>query len=157
MDKKTLKSYMEATYLRCYRVLRDREQALDATQEVMLKFYQKSSERELEQPLHYLYRSATNHCIDIMRRNDRLMPIENEALNRLLESHATRPDTRHKLLVDRLVKQFGEDDIKLFLHRHIEQMTYQEIASLYEMTDRGMKKKLDRIESQIRSYLGDQD
>lgn len=54
----------------CQRYLRDREEALDAAQEVFIKAYQKAGKLERKGELYtWLYRVATNHCLNKLRRH----------------------------------------------------------------------------------------
>lgn len=54
----------------CQRYLRDREEALDAAQEVFIKAYQKAGKLDRKGELYtWLYRVATNHCLNKLRRH----------------------------------------------------------------------------------------
>ena len=53
----------------CQRILHDREEALDAAQEVFIKAYRKAGKLERKGELFtWLYRVATNHCLNKLRR-----------------------------------------------------------------------------------------
>ena len=62
----------------CQRILLDREDALDATQEVFIKLFRKAGKLERRGELFtWLYRVATNHCLNRIRRRRivRFLPI----------------------------------------------------------------------------------
>lgn len=62
----------------CQRILHDREEALDAAQEVFIKTYRKAGKLEPKGELFtWLYRVASNHCLNKLRRRRiiRFLPI----------------------------------------------------------------------------------
>lgn len=69
----------------CERLLQDREAALDATQEVFLKAFRKAGSLEPRGELYtWLYRVATNHCLNRLRRRRivRFLPLFGESEER---------------------------------------------------------------------------
>ena len=150
MERDELKRHMEVVYNRCCAILKDPDQAWDALQDVFESFYEASKKREIRQPLFYLYRSSTNHCFNMLRRQKKLLPLLTEHLEGDLGGHHT---AENRLMIDALVQQFGEDTIQLFIYRHVDQMTYDEIADLVGLSDRGVKKKLARLDEKIRQQF----
>ncbi|MEM1247953.1 MAG: sigma-70 family RNA polymerase sigma factor [Acidobacteriota bacterium] len=64
-----LARHQERLYALCFRLLQDRGEAEDAAQEVFLKLYRKASTFEPRGQLFtLLYRMATNHCLNRLRR-----------------------------------------------------------------------------------------
>jgi RNA polymerase sigma-70 factor (ECF subfamily) len=60
--------YGPAVYRRCLRLLRDREAARDATQEVFMRLVKDMARLEdRENVLPWIYRVATNHCLNLLR------------------------------------------------------------------------------------------
>ena len=62
------REYGPAVYRRCLRLLRDSEAARDATQEVFVKLLrdiEKLAARDTALP--WIYRVATNHCLNLRR------------------------------------------------------------------------------------------
>lgn len=75
----------------CYRILNDREEALDAAQEVFIKTYRKAGSLEQRGELFtWMYRVATNHCLNRLRRRKivRFVPLIPEGSD---ESAVTEP------------------------------------------------------------------
>jgi len=151
MEAARLKKHMAVLYHRCLRILQDPDLAWDVVQETVTRYYEQLPTKEIQQPFSYLYSISTHHCVDLLRQRGRMLPMEPRMLQEMwgVESHRAEG----ALIVDKLVRRFGEELIQLVIYRHVDQMTYQEIADLVGKSDRGIKKKLDRIESQIRLYL----
>lgn len=142
--------HCESVFHRCYRILRDRELAYDATQETLTRFMEMCQKKTLHKPLNYLYRMSTNCCLDVLAHYKKHIPLESS-----LEygAHLVTPSVESKLLLEQLFSEFGREQIDLLIYRYIDRMTYQEIAELYGKSDRGIKKRMDKLEQQIHRYL----
>ncbi|TNE51467.1 MAG: sigma-70 family RNA polymerase sigma factor [Deltaproteobacteria bacterium] len=151
MDSNLLKDYMKVIYNRCYRLLRDKDLAWDAMQEVLARYYERASKETIQKPLNYLYRISTTHCLHTLKQKDRSLPLEPEQHEKITEPTQHRGE--NKLLLSKLQERFDDDEIQMLLYRHVDQMNYQEIAEIIQMSDRGVKKKLDRLEETVRKYL----
>ncbi len=151
MDPSLLKDYMKVIYNRCYRLLRDKDLAWDAMQEVLARYYERASKETIQKPLNYLYRISTTHCLHTLKQKDRSLPLEPEQHEKNAEPTQHRGE--NKLLLSKLQERFDDDEIQMLLYRHVDQMNYQEIAEIIQMSDRGVKKKLDRLEESVRKYL----
>lgn len=150
-EKDSFRRYLESLYFRCYQLLSDHQLAQDAVQDVMLKFHEISATKDIENPNAYLYRMGTNHCLNLMKSNKRWLPLSQEHLESLNDHAYT--DIEGKLKIDRLIKRFGQEAVQMLVYRHVDQMTYEEIGEVCGMSDRGVKKKLERLEEQFRKYL----
>lgn len=151
LDAETLQKMMGLIYSRCRRLLSDPEQAWDATQEVFTRFYEARGRQVVKEPMRFLYRSSTNYCIDLLRVRGRTLPIDDHALEQLVGGPGHRGEGR--VIVQKLIARFGREAVEMMTCRYVDQMTYQEIADIYDLSDRGVQKKLERIEEMMRKYL----
>ena len=55
--------------------------------------------------------------------------------------------------VKELLHEFGEEATMLLIFRHLDQMTLQELSVIYGITDRGVKKRLDKLEDKVRKHF----
>lgn len=55
--------------------------------------------------------------------------------------------------VRELLEEFGEEATLLLVFRYLDQMTLQELGEMYGITDRGVKKRLDKLESRVRQHF----
>lgn len=145
-----LQAYMEAVYNRCFRILRDGDLAWDALQDVFEVYYQACQEKEIHQPMAYLYRMSTNRCLNMLRQSKRTLPLFDDWQGESMDGSRLAED---RLMVDALTQTFGQDVVDLLVYRYVDQMTYGEIAMVVGLSDRGVKKKLDRLESQVREHF----
>lgn len=151
MDAKDLQKLMEVIFSRCRRLLGQHDLAWDAVQEVFTRFYEVAPQQAIKDPLRFLYRSSTNYCIDLMRTKDRLLPLEHTLVEECWGS--TSQQAEDALLIRKLLRRFGQEAVEMMTYRYVDQMTYKEIGHIYNKSDRGIKKKIERLESQMRKYL----
>jgi len=65
-----VESHQDRLLRLCERLLGDAEEARDAVQDIFLKVYRKAGEvRPQGQVYTWLYRVASNHCLDYLRKN----------------------------------------------------------------------------------------
>jgi len=146
-----LLEHCESVFHRCYRLLRDKELAYEATQETLTRYFEASKRREIAQPLHYLYRISTNCCLDLLCHYERTLSMEPEEM--AVFEKVTGGAVESQLIVHKLLEQFGQESVDLLLYRYVDRMTYIEIGQLLGISDRGVKKRMDKLEKSIRRYL----
>lgn len=154
-----VEAQVEVLYHRCYRILQDKEQAWDALQEVITRFIEMASHQTIHKPEHYLFRISTTHCLELLRQQKRTFPLQEFHQNapaplvEAVRNHDGKAQIEGKLVVEKLLARFGEEAVRLLLHRHVDQMTYKEIAALLDLTPPGAKYRLERLEEQVLHYL----
>ena len=154
MDNTFLKEHYETLYHRCYRLLGDKTLAYDAMQEVFTRFFERLEKRDLEKPLQYLYRISTNLCLDLLRYNQRTLPVEPSQIQNFAKTDTEANDNR--LIVQKLVEHFGDEEVKLLVYRYVDRMTYAELGEFYGKSDRGIKKRVDKLQKNFHRYLSKQ-
>lgn len=151
MEESNLRPYLEVVYLRCMQLLQNQDKARDALQEVFARFLESKKKREISNPIGYLYKTSTNYCLSVLKKEKRFLPMTQELLEYLGEK--THNPAEARLNVEKIIKEFGEEQLQLMVYRHIDQMTYQEIAELYGLSDRGIKKRLDQLEKKVKKHF----
>jgi len=135
-----------AVYRRCMRLLRDREAARDATQEVFVKLLRDGSLLgEGEQALRWIYRVATYHCLNVrrdrLRRERRLERVAGEA--ETAAPAASAPGERH--LAEQLLSQFDPVTQAVALGMLVDGMEGDELAGALGISRRTVHRKLSRF------------
>jgi RNA polymerase sigma-70 factor (ECF subfamily) len=148
IEREQLSLYLEVIFLRCLRILRDDDLAQDALQEVFASFYEQAKEKTIEKPLHYLYRSSTNHCLNLLRRHRRMLLWQGEGSEIAIES-----SVESGILVEEMTQALGEEAMRLMIYRYVDQMTYEEIGEIFLCSDRAIKKRLDRLQAKAQEYM----
>jgi RNA polymerase sigma-70 factor, ECF subfamily len=148
------REYGPAVYRRCLRLLRDREAAHDATQEVFVKLIGNMQRLEGRgEVLPWIYRVATNHCLNVRRNAGRHAESE---LTPDLASGSTPsaeafPDRR---LAQELLSRFDEGTQAVAVGILVDGMERDEVAGALGISRRTVSRRLARFLSSTRKLLG---
>jgi RNA polymerase sigma-70 factor, ECF subfamily len=139
-----------AIYRRCLRLLRDTEAARDATQEVFRRAL--SSPEKLADPdtaLPFIYRVATNHCLNERRNAGRRGETELDDLD-VASEHPQFPQRR---LVQRVLARFDVKTQSIAVGVLVDGMEHEEVASALGISRKTVSRKLARFLDHARKYL----
>lgn len=147
------KEYGPAVYRRCYGLLRDREAAQDATQEVFRKLLR--DERRLagrDDVLPWIWRVATNHCLN-QRRNARRHGEEELPMD-LPVSDSLDPDqVPSRQLAQQVLSRFDAETQAVAVGVLVDGMEHQEVADALGISRRTVLRKLDRFLENARKFV----
>jgi RNA polymerase sigma-70 factor (ECF subfamily) len=147
------RTYGPAVYRRCLRLLRDPEAAQDATQEVFVKLLRNEEAlRDAEHAVPWIYRVATNHCLNLRRnrrrRGEEELPPELE-LSSAVEGAS--PQDRH--LAQQVLDQFDEQTQAVAVAVYVDGMEHEEVAGALGISRRTVSRKLERFLGKARSFV----
>lgn len=145
-------------YRRTFRILRSREDAEEATQDVFLALFRNLSRFRPEKPfVHWLGIITLNACRMVLRKRAQERR-RRDALQEEQEVPAERPSEQgDPLMRDLLRDALDELDpgtrIPLLLH-HVEGLTYGEIAEQMELGESAIKMRISRGAAKLRDRIG---
>jgi RNA polymerase sigma-70 factor (ECF subfamily) len=145
--------YGPAVYRRCFTLLRDREAARDATQEVFGKLL-RDQERLAgrDDVLPWIWRVATNHCLNV-RRNARRHG-EQEMPDELPVNDSVGTDqVPERQLAQRVLSRFDAETQAVAVGVLVDGMEHQEVADVLGISRRTVLRKLDRFLVNARKYV----
>jgi RNA polymerase sigma-70 factor (ECF subfamily) len=140
-------------YRRCLVLLRDSEAARDATQEIFRKLLhdaEKLAARDTVLP--WIYRVATNHCLN-ERRNKRRRGEEELGLDLPLSEEAPRDLLPERQLAQRVLSRFDAETQAVAVGVLVDGMEHEEVAAALGISRRTVSRKLDRFVENARKYL----
>ncbi|MBI3554439.1 MAG: sigma-70 family RNA polymerase sigma factor [Elusimicrobia bacterium] len=154
----------------CASMLGDRTSAEDAAQEIFLKAYQSLGKFGGKSAFStWLYRVASNHCLDILRKASRRRA---ESLDAVLEEEGGRlerllraPDEERRAedadLVERVLATLPPDYRLILTLREVQGLSYEEIMEAMDCSLDSVKARLRRaresLEDSLRHFLGPDD
>jgi len=147
------REYGPAVYRRCLRLLRDREAARDATQEVFVRLVRDMNKLETrDQVLPWIYRVATNHCLNLRRNAARR---GEDALSPDLELFSPQPadSLSDRTLAQRILSRFDPATQAVAVGVFVDGMEHEEVAEALGISRRTVSRKLDRFLVNARKYL----
>jgi len=144
-----------AVYRRCLRLLKDREAARDATQEVFVKLLRDIDRLgERENALPWIYRVATNHCLNLRRnagrRGEEPMPELEMAETEYGGGVDAVPDRQ---IAQQVLSRFDEKTQAIAVGVFVDGMEHEEVAQVLGISRRTVSRKLDRFLANARKYL----
>lgn len=166
-DREALAPLMERHHRRLYRIalgyLRDPDLALDAVQETFVKAYQNATRWDGASEVGpWLTRIAVNHSIDRYRRGRRRMKTEEPLAEGDHDQRITAedPSPERRVLGRELGERIGEalrslpeKQRAVFVLRHYEEMSLEEISESLGLNLGTVKSSLHRAIRQLRSRL----
>lgn len=163
-----VKQHQDRVYDFCMRMLADREEAFDVTQEIFVSIHQ-----HLEQFRHdaklstWIFRISRNHCLNRIKylkrrgrgRSDEYGETSEQAINESVGA-PVMPDesleqSRTRALVHRAIARLDEDQRVLVVLRDIEGLAYDEIVEITELPEGTVKSRLHRAREKLALILGE--
>src|SRR5687767_1599382 len=100
------------------------------------------------EPATWIYRIATNHCLNRLRRRrtEARVVAELAEVHRLLTPYADDPSLafdRRRLLIA-LLAELNERDLQVLLYCHYDGMKQREVADLLGISERAVRKRLTK-------------
>ncbi len=136
--------YGPALLRKCERILGNKDDAEDVVQTLFVELLKKRIE---ETTLPYLYRAATNRCLNIIRdKKKRQQLLERYDLS-LCPVPRTPLDTRvvDLDLLTRLVAGLDKKSSEILVFRYLDDMTQEEVAAITGLSRKTIGKKLRKI------------
>jgi RNA polymerase sigma-70 factor (ECF subfamily) len=146
--------YGPAVYRRCLKLLRDREAARDATQEVFVKLVRDISrcDDDPATALSWMYRVATNHCLNQLRDGRRH---GEQALGEWeVANPAAEPSYPDRHLAGAVLAQFDEGTRAVALGVLVDGMGHEELAGALGVSRKTVERRLTRFLERARKLVG---
>lgn len=163
-----LARYRGPIYNLCYRMSRNPEDARDLAQEVFIKVFRLLDRFDEEYAFSsWLFRIASNHCIDHLRRNrmrflslDGVAGPDGEEFEVQLPDEGPGPDTvleRSEAVarLEEVIADLPPHYKAITLLRHQQQLSYEEIAEVLQLPLGTVKARIHRARAQIQQMLAD--
>jgi RNA polymerase sigma-70 factor, ECF subfamily len=143
--------HYEAVFRAALRVTGNPADAEDVLQTVFLRVMaQGGPVQDVAQPAAYFRRAAVNAAVDVLRRRE----LRAESAYDTEAPHAAVPAPG--LLKERLRRALGmldRDDASLFLLRHVEGLSIEELAAMFRLEKNNVSVRLHRIRHRLQAEL----
>lgn len=150
--------YQERVYGTALRMMSNKEDALDLTQEIFLKAYQNIHKFKSTSAFStWLYRLSVNLCIDELRKRKRLantVPLEeavSQADANTPEDYAISKDRERQ--VWEALNSLKEKERAIIILRDMEGLSYKEIAEVFKCSLGRVKSRLHEARQSLKAIL----
>lgn len=138
------------------RLLVSTEEAEDATQEVLVKLWNKNESLDSYNSLEAFAMTITkNYCLDQLKskRAGNLKIVHNNFTDRTPSLQQQVEDTDSLSWVEKMINQLPEQQRLIIQMRDIEQYEFEEIAKILEMNETAIRVALSRARKTIREFM----
>ena len=150
-----LNKYSKTLYKYCFHMLRNSSEAEDAVQEIFIKYYRQYTGKETNEYIKsYLYKMAHNHCVNILRRKNilRFITLDNEeALQIKTEDNYYGSELSEE--IEAALSKLSSEQRTVIILRTIEEMSYEEIATIINKTPAATRKQFERGRKRIKAFI----
>ncbi len=164
-----MKAEQRRVFLLCHRLLRDRDEADTATQDVFLKAHRALSQPTgppIEDPRRWLTRIAVNTCLDRLRSRRwqfwRRRSLDRSGEMILASTPAGAPSAEDRVWASQIAARLAEAIGRLshrqqavFILRHYEDLSLEEIAAVLRLEIGTVKAHMARAFGKLRGELRD--
>ena len=161
-----LARYRSAIFGLCYRMTRNPEDARDLAQEVFIKVFSLLDRYDESYAFSsWIFRIATNHCIDHLRRNrlrflslDGYTTPDGDEIEMPVPDKAAGPDRvlELKQAMDKLedvIADLPPHYKAIILLRHDQELSYEEIATVLDLPLGTVKARIHRARAMVQQML----
>jgi RNA polymerase sigma-70 factor, ECF subfamily len=145
------RKYGPMVFRRCRQLLFDEATAKDAVQEVFVRVLYNSDSIRDEFPSSFLYRTATNVSLNMIRSRKRKKEID--GTDTILEFIACEDEEVNNLsirrILDRLFSREPDSTRVAATYHFVDGMTLEETAAEVKMSVSGVRKRLRRLKEQL--------
>ena len=142
--------HYETVFRAALRVTGNAADAEDVLQTVFVRLLARSGDLEdVALPAAYFRRAAVNAAVDVLRRRE--LHVESAVDDRAL--HAVQPPLLLKEQLRRAIAALDSDDASLFLLRHVEGLSIEELAAMFEMEKNNVAVRLHRIRQRLQAEM----
>ena len=141
--------HYEALFRAALRVTGNPADAEDVLQTVFVRVLARVDVGDVELPAAYLRRATVNAAVDVLRRRE--LHAESAVDDRAL--YAVQPPLLLKEQLRRAIAALDRDDASLFLLRHVEGLSIEELSGMFEMEKNNVTVRLHRIRQRLQAEM----
>jgi len=143
-------------YRLALRLLVSREAAEDATQEVLIKLWNRNGKLKHYANFEAFVMTVTkNHCLDQLKlkQNNNLKIVHNNYESRDNNIHSQLEFSDELEQVSKILKDLPQQQKLIFQLRDVEQYEFEEISEITQMNETAIRVTLSRVRKKIREEL----
>ncbi|MEM9328336.1 MAG: RNA polymerase sigma factor [Bacteroidota bacterium] len=153
--KTVILSHSDSLFRFALSILKEPEAAKDAVQDCLVKIWKKRDQLdEVDNVQAWAFRVVKNHCLDIVRGSRHTEGLEHTYT--LSDGQTADFDLLYQdqeQWLQRVLARLPEKQRQIFHLREVEEMSYQEIAQVMEITMSEVKVSLHRARGTVRSSM----
>ncbi|MED4729566.1 RNA polymerase sigma factor [Aneurinibacillus migulanus] len=146
-----IRKFEKKIYTYCYCILKSREEAEDALQEIFIKVYQDIDRYEERVTFSaWLYKIAYHHCLDQIRKQSRwqrLVSLYQEQQTPFYDNYNKQVGIEQA--VHELLMPLNREEKNILLLKVVEQYSFEEIGQIMDCKPATLRKKYERLRKKL--------
>lgn len=139
---------------RCRQLLRDEDEALDASQDVFVRLIEHGQRLNARYPSSLLYRIATNVCLNRIRDRGRqplaTTPHDDETIYAIACAAPVGGESDARMLLDWLFNRHPESSRTIAVLHYVDGLTLEQVADEVGLSVSGVRKRLKNLRATVR-------
>jgi RNA polymerase sigma-70 factor (ECF subfamily) len=128
---------------RCRQLLRDEDEAMDASQDVFVRLLEHRERLQARYPSSLLYRIATNVCLNRIRDGGRRTATsDDDLLQRIASAEMPGAEIEARSTLDRLFARHPPSSRTIAVLHHLDGLTLDQVAEVVGLSVSGVRKRL---------------
>ncbi len=148
--------YETKVFLYCVKILKNRENALDVTQDIFLKVAGKLLDLKGTFAFKkWLFRIAHNDCINVFRNQQKFHYTSVDAANDIIDSgyEEASIDAKEQQIekVALVLRHLSEKDSTILKEKYLQDLTIVDLMEKYNLSESAVKMKLSRARNKVKN------
>ncbi|WP_188207180.1 sigma-70 family RNA polymerase sigma factor [Alkalibacillus aidingensis] len=143
-----IQSYQADLYRTAYAFLKNKDEALDAVQEVIYRAYRKR--KQLKQQKYtktWVIRIMINYCQDLLRKQKRVIYMEN------VDSTSNQANIIQHLSLEMAIEKLSNSEQELIFLKYFHGLTYPELSEYFQVPQGTLKTRVHTTLKKLRYEL----
>ena len=147
-------TYEDKLYNVALRITGSRDDAMDVTQSAFVKAYEKLNTFDPSYKFFsWIYRITINEALNLIKRRGRDAPLHRDAVAPIANPERATSDAETVHTVYRALDDLSPEHRAVVVLKHLEGMSYREIANLLEIPEKRVKSRLFTARQSLRALL----
>ncbi|MEC5394635.1 RNA polymerase sigma factor [Bergeyella sp. RCAD1439] len=150
-------AYQSRLYWHIRRLVVVHDNAQDVLQDTFIKAYQNFHQFKQDSQLYtWLYRIATNEALQWLNKNKKMLKADGDAehyMQNLVASNASSDADEIQILLQQAIQALPEKQRLVFTLRYYDELSYDELSKLLEMSVGTLKTNYHYAKSKIEDYI----
>jgi RNA polymerase sigma factor (sigma-70 family) len=136
---------------RCRRLLRDEDEALEASQDVFLQLLRRGDRLRIRYPSSFLYQTATNLCLNRIRdRRASLVALEDASIAEIAQMEEISGVVEVRSVLNRLFARHQPSSRLIAVLHFVDGLTLNQVATEVGMSVSGVRKRLSALRQTLK-------
>lgn len=154
-----VRRYERPIYNAAYRVLGNADDAREVAQAVFLRIVERLDDYDAKHKFFsWIYRIALNEAIDVLRRNNREEPLDDDADLAEVPSAGPEQQYANRQLsgrIERALRSMKVEDRVVLTLRHFADLSYRDMAEVLDIEEKTVKSRLFEARQRLSELLAD--